>query len=79
MDNTSIITQVANPKEEEILSSCQEKGEVFRGVYVTGCFCFDRESLRLCADAFMISVTNPYAIKANEYFVNYIKILYNII
>ncbi|XP_073687009.1 CTD (carboxy-terminal domain, RNA polymerase II, polypeptide A) small phosphatase-like a isoform X2 [Garra rufa] len=25
MDNTSIITQVANPKEEEILSSCQEK------------------------------------------------------
>uniref|UniRef100_A0A8C2BH72 Mitochondrial import inner membrane translocase subunit TIM50 n=2 Tax=Cyprinus carpio TaxID=7962 RepID=A0A8C2BH72_CYPCA len=25
MDNTSIITQVANPKEEDILSSCQEK------------------------------------------------------
>ncbi|XP_056594288.1 CTD (carboxy-terminal domain, RNA polymerase II, polypeptide A) small phosphatase-like a isoform X2 [Triplophysa dalaica] len=25
MDNTSIITQVANPKEEEILSSCHEK------------------------------------------------------
>lgn len=27
MDNTSIITQVANPKEDEIISSSQEKGE----------------------------------------------------
>jgi len=42
MDNTSIITQVANPKEEENLS-CQEKGKMMRlliGLDV-GCFCFD--------------------------------------
>jgi len=28
MDNTSIITQVANPKEEESISSGQDKGKV---------------------------------------------------
>lgn len=27
MDHTSIITQVSNPKEEEIISSSQEKGK----------------------------------------------------
>lgn len=27
MDNPSIITQVTNPKEEEILSCSQDKGE----------------------------------------------------
>ncbi|MED6259880.1 hypothetical protein ATANTOWER_005402 [Ataeniobius toweri] len=30
MDNTSIITQVANPKEEESLSSSQDKGKPCR-------------------------------------------------
>lgn len=32
MDNTSIITQVTNPKEEEILSTNAEKGELFFSV-----------------------------------------------
>lgn len=30
MDNPSIITQVTNPKEEEILSCTQDKGEQWR-------------------------------------------------
>lgn len=30
MDNPSIITQVTNPKEEEILSCAQDKGERWR-------------------------------------------------
>lgn len=48
MDNTSIITQVTNPKEEEILSSNAEKGE--------RCFCV----LKLLAVARFVSVTHHF-------------------
>lgn len=48
MDNTSIITQVTNPKEEEILSSNAEKGE--------RCFC----ALKLVAVARFVSFTHHF-------------------
>lgn len=48
MDNTSIITQVTNPKEEEILSSNAEKGE--------RCFCV----FRLLAVARFVSSTHHF-------------------
>jgi len=47
MDNTSIITQVTNPKEEEILSSNAEKGE--------RCFC----ALKLVTVARFVSFNLP--------------------
>lgn len=50
MDNTSIITQVANPKEEEILS-CQEKGKAIGARlcdWMLDVFVLTAESLRLC-------------------------------
>lgn len=50
MDNTSIITQVANPKEEESISSCPDKGKAHSMQHMCVNLTFARIWFSLCSE-----------------------------
>lgn len=57
MDNTSIITQVANPKDEESISSSQDKGkEMAHAAHCFIVFCFFFLIIPACVIFFIVVI-----------------------